>query len=381
MKTFTKAEMAELISRNPVPGVSIFLKTHPSWPEKEHSVIKLKNSIKEAKSQLAGSGYDEDMIKKILRQADKLLEDEEFWARQSEGLAVFLSKDFFVYYRLPVSFEDRVIVSSYFYLKPLIPILTETGRYYILDLNIKNVRLFEATYDSIRQFELGDIKTNIEDLIEYKGREDLQVHTGGGGGANTAFYGDFYTNDDQREEIRIFYKQVESSVQELLKDSSEYMILVGVEGLQSLYRGITTYRHITEDGLDGSWDHLHPNELQQKTFEIIKPYFEKDKKEAINHFNSGNYRDRVITGLKAILGKSYSGLVETLFVKKGVIKWGTFNTEEFHLNVALESDGNNYDLLNFAVIHTLLYDGRVFLVEDEEFEHDIGAILRFNPKK
>ena len=59
----------------------------------------------------------------LLAPAEHLLQDEWFWGRQSEGLAVFAAEDFFARYRLPVEFDQRLVVADHFHLVPLLPLL------------------------------------------------------------------------------------------------------------------------------------------------------------------------------------------------------------------------------------------------------------------
>jgi hypothetical protein len=380
MKTFTKSDLVELVKAEVEPAVSIYIETDPNWPEREQSPIKLKNAIKEVKQILQKNGADEDSIKKMLRPVNELIDNDEFWKRQSSGLAIFLSKDQFFYYRVPVKVENITTVSSTFYVKPLIPLVTESDRYYILDLSLKSVRFFEVAPPVIRQIDFPeDVKTNIEDLIEFGDREDLQVHSGGGG-SNVSFYGDFYTDENKREDIKVFFRQIDEFVSKHLKDQDDYLVLVGVAESNALYREIAGYKFILDDELRGSWDHLGPEELREKTDDLVAPHFEQNKRDALANFRKVQNTDKALTGLKAVIGKALSGRVDTLFIKKGVVKWGTFNTQEFHLNIELEQTPDNYDLLNFAAVNTLLNNGKVYLLDEEEVKDDeyyIFATLRY----
>ena len=69
--------------------------------------------------------------RKLLEPAKKLIEDYDFWQQQSDGLAMFLAPELFRHYRLPLSFEELVVVTDRFHLKPLMPLLSDDGQYFV----------------------------------------------------------------------------------------------------------------------------------------------------------------------------------------------------------------------------------------------------------
>lgn len=68
-------------------------------------------------------------IERLLQPASKILQrDGDFWKHQAGGLAIFLGTKFSRVYRLPVEFEPLVQVSSRFFIRPLLPLLSGSGR-------------------------------------------------------------------------------------------------------------------------------------------------------------------------------------------------------------------------------------------------------------
>ncbi len=55
----------------------------------------------------------------LLRPAQDLLLDSVFWQHPSEGLAIFISKESSRIYRLPIRFDEVVVVGKGFYVEPI----------------------------------------------------------------------------------------------------------------------------------------------------------------------------------------------------------------------------------------------------------------------
>jgi len=101
--------------------ISLYMPTHPiAW---EQGSIRLKNLLVVSEARLAASGQRRPEVHKLMRPAEELLWNRDFWQHQSEGLAICLSNDFLVKYRLPARFEELLIITNSFHIKPLLPLL------------------------------------------------------------------------------------------------------------------------------------------------------------------------------------------------------------------------------------------------------------------
>ena len=108
----------------------------------------------------------QDEIDQLGEPVEKLLDDSNFWRHQSEGLALFISKDFFRSYTLPVDFGELSYISNHFYLKPLVPLFSGDERFYLLSLQPDKVRLFEATRYRCDEIDIEDkVPSQLEDRV------------------------------------------------------------------------------------------------------------------------------------------------------------------------------------------------------------------------
>ncbi|MBN1137486.1 MAG: hypothetical protein JXM73_12935, partial [Anaerolineae bacterium] len=135
MDILTKQDLQELIEKRDGWRVSIFVPTHRTGRETRQARIRLKNLLAQAEERLAAAGLRAPEIKAQLEPASRLVQDSLFWQRQSDGLAIFLAAETARHYRLPLDFEELVVVADRFYVKPLLPLLSGDGRFYVLALS------------------------------------------------------------------------------------------------------------------------------------------------------------------------------------------------------------------------------------------------------
>jgi len=72
--------------------VSLFMPTHRAGRETEQDPIRFKNLLREAEERLMGKGLRSPEVQEIVKRPQLLLQDQGFWQRQSDGLAVFFPK-------------------------------------------------------------------------------------------------------------------------------------------------------------------------------------------------------------------------------------------------------------------------------------------------
>ena len=108
------------------------------------------------------------------------------------------------YYRLPLEFEELLVIADRYHLKPLIPLLSKNGHFYVLALSQKQVRLMEGSLLSIDEIDLEDVPTSMREALWFEDPErQLQFHTGSitpsHAGANpAAYHGQGVSEDDAK---------------------------------------------------------------------------------------------------------------------------------------------------------------------------------------
>ncbi len=383
MNLFTNKHLGKLIDEYASPCVSIFLPTHRGRAETQQDQIRFKNLLREAEQGLTTSWLRSPQLEGFLERPRALLQNSPFWGHQSDGLAIFLSPHTFSYYRVPIDFKELVVVANRFHIKPLLPLISGDGRFYVLALSQNQCRLFHGSRYSVVDVDFEAVPGRLADVFMAKGLEkQFHVHSGRPGTKGeraTIFHGHGTDTTDNKENILHYFREVDRGLHEVLRDEQAPLVLAGVEFLLPIYRQANTYPYLVEGGVTGNPEALSAEELHDDAWRIVQPHFRKDRDEAIAQYRQIAGRDKSSCDVKAIVRSAYYGRVELLFAAIGLQSWGTFDlaTNTVHLRDGAEPGDS--DLLDFAAIHTLLNGGTVYGVEPDEVPADapLAAVFRY----
>ncbi|QMS92317.1 hypothetical protein HUN01_33775 [Nostoc edaphicum CCNP1411] len=383
MKLFSIEELAILTTETNTNCVSIYMPTYKMSTETLQNPIRFKNLMREAEEKLIENGLRTQEARDLLLSAQEL-DEYDFWQHQSDGLAIFISNNFFSYYTVPVDLPELVVVSDRFHLKPLMSLLTGDGQFYILALSQNLVRFFQASRFSINEIELESVPTSIAEALKYDDPEkSLQFHTGtpqsGSGNRAAIFHGHGAGNDDEKENILRYFRQVNNGLQELLQNQKSPLILAGVDYLLPIYRQANSYSYLIDEGITGNPDQLKAEELQTQAWQIVQPYFEGEQNEAIAYYQANLGTGKTASSIQEVVRAAYYRRVESLFVPVGQQKWGMFDPDTSSVQVHSEQKSGDEDLMDFAALHTLLNGGTVYAVAPEQVPGDasLAAVLRY----
>jgi hypothetical protein len=163
MDLFTRVALNSLLAEHPSPCISLYMPTHRGGAQEDP--IRWRKLLAKANESLASAGWRAAEIKQWLAPAARLLEDTEFWKNQSDGLAAFLAPEFMRLYRLPLMFRDAVVFASQFAIIPLLPLLSGNGRFFVLALSQKAVRLLQGTRYSVSEVGLTGVPQNLAEAL------------------------------------------------------------------------------------------------------------------------------------------------------------------------------------------------------------------------
>lgn len=373
------------------PCVSIFLPTHKAGPDIRQDPIRFKNLMKQAEERLIEdeNGFDHTDAVRLLEPA-RDLDHEDFWRHQDAGLALFIAPGFFRYYRMPLEFEEVVVVSDRFHLKPLLPLLNGDGRFYLLDLSQEGIKLFEGSRYSIKEVDLENVPPSLSEALQYdwqdKGIQN-RISTSKGGTSNPfqkagSSHGQGSPEtDDNRQQILQYFHIVDKGVFDYLNGEQAPLVIAGVEYLFPIYTEANTYPHLLEEGITGNQKISTPEELHEQAWAIVKPHFlqaEQDATERYREF-SGNNQDQVSDDLKEVVKAAYYQRIDSLFVAVGQQQWGSFDPQSNTVQLHEQEQPGDEDLLDFAAIHTILNGGTVFAVQSDRVPAQslVAAIFRY----
>ncbi len=382
-------ELKALVENSHSPCVSLYMPMQKAGPETRQNPIRFKNLIREAEERLDEMGIRHTEALDFLQPA-KELDKNEFWQNQDQGLAIFISPNIFRYYQLPMEFEELVVVSNQFHLKPLVHLVNNDGRFFVLALSQDNIRFFEGTRYTINEVEVENMPKSLDEALLYDetAKEgQFRIGTSRGGTANPfsqpgQFHGQGSPDrDEHQKDILQFFHVIDGALHEKLRDEKAPLVLAGVEYLFAIYREANTYKHLLEEGIHANVDIVKPEELHEQAWQLVEPMYTQSHQAIMELYQqiAGEGTGRASSDLKEIVSAAYYQRVDYLLVPVGQQVWGDFDPETMAVDLHPEPEPDDQDLLDFAAVHTLLNGGAVYTVEQEELPNNVSvaAIFRY----
>lgn len=380
-------DLKPLIEPTDHPCVSLYMPTYQAGSEVRQNSIRFKNLIKQAEEQLGESGLQHTEVLNLLEPAMDL-DAEEFWQHQQQGLALFIGPQTLHYYRLPVNLPELTVVSDRFHLKPLLPLLAGDGLFYVLALSQKRIRLFEGDRNHIHEVDLPDVPQTLEEALQYEETAQagqFRIATAKGGTSNSfqqagSYHGQGSPDRDEHQvAILQFFHIINGHLRPYLRNTKAPLVLSGVEFLFPIYRDANTFPHLIDEGVALHPDVLNPEELRDRVWPLVEPFFTQAQQGALNHFHELSNTDRTTTNPKEIIPAAFYSRIEQLFVPVGVQQWGQFDAQNNLLEFHSDPQPGDEDLLNAAALQTLLTGGTVYALQPEDMPDGAmaAAVLRF----
>jgi hypothetical protein len=385
----TPGQVKALIADDSGKHISILMPAVRAGAEIQQNPTRFKNLVRAAEKYLKESGMTTKQVEAFLEPAWEQVNNEVFWKRQSDGLATFISDETFVSYRLPLNFEEQVILGEEFHIKPLLPIFSKNGRFYVLSLSQNQVRLLEGTRYSIDEIDLRDAPKSLAEALMWDDpEEELQGNPEagapvGGREPNILFYGTGAdeANKINKENIKRFFQKLDKGLHEVLQGDNAPLILAGVQYLHPIFQEASHYPYLLKEGIYGNPEQWKDAVLHEKAWEVLEPHLQEEQQKAAELFRqqAGMESGRASNDISEIIPAAFNGRVGQLFIQDGVEQWGSYDWETTEAVLQDEPSPENRDLYDLAAVQTFLNDGVIYLVEPHELpdEDPIAAVFRY----
>jgi hypothetical protein len=362
------------------PCVSLFLPTHGGIGA-DRDRIHLKNLLAEAETDLRLHGLREPQIRELLAPAADHLDDPLFWERTSRGLALFLGPAWSRSYRLPIELPNRAIVARGFHVRPLFPLLSDDGRFYVLALSQNVIRLLIGTRNDVHEVDLSRMPGGLRDALRYDDPErDRRYHIVGRQGAPTPIsHGRGIGGEVDKERISRYLRLVDDGLTDVLRDERAPLVLAGPDYERAIFRAITRYPALVEEGIPGSPDRVRGEALHARAWPLVEPIFQRGRTEAAARYRQLEGTGRTSADLAETVRAAHRGQVDVLFVWMDEERWGTFDRTTGGVMTSEVRGPGDEDLLELAAVGTFLNRGTVYAVPSHGMPDGmaVAAILRF----
>jgi hypothetical protein len=369
MDPFSRDDLRALLANRQPPCISLFIPTSRGAAQEDKT--HWKNQLRAAEESLIAQGHRPSEAKALLSRGRELLDDVPFWQNVSTGLAGFVSPQMSRFYRLPLRLAERVVSADHFHIKPLLPLLTEDGRFYILALSKKNVRLWTGTQHHVQEVELHDVPTNVAQALQYGDEirsRTFHTHTAAGGRSDrreAIRHGKGPGADSAKDGLLEFFQKINRGLHRYLQNESAPLVLAVADYLLPIYQQANSYPHLLDQGI-GPPDRLSAKELHDQGWAVVQPLLraKQDKTAALYRQLAGT--GRTAKDIAEIIPAASQGRVQFLFVARNLEIWGRLDPQNQEVVVHPQREPGDEDLLNLAALYTLAHKGTVYVVAAEE---------------
>jgi Bacterial archaeo-eukaryotic release factor family 3 len=368
MTILNREELHSLIGKQSDHCISIYLPTHRAEAEIRQNPIGLKSLLHEAENRLLKLGLWATKAHELLKPAQQLLDQESFWRHQSDGLALFMTEDFFRHYSLPLKVSKLAVVTDRFHLKPLLRYFTSDSQFYLLALSPNRVRVFQGSRNSLNEILLEGMPMSLADAPgEEEPEKILPFHIGAPSGSigSLVFHEQVREDEVRRYRLRRFLRWVDASLHDLLIDEHAPLVLAGVEYLHPIYHSVNTYRHILIEGIHGDPERTPLEELHKQAWASVQRYYQRARKEAEELYWELTGTEKTTNRVSEAAVAAEHGRIATLFIQVDV------QSED------AKPDGE--DRFDLMALRTLATGGTVFAVSQEQMPDisPVAAIFRY----
>src|SRR5579871_546712 len=281
MDSFLQDDLRSLLAIQERPCISLFQRTTRGAGQEDK--IRWKNQVRAAEEQLVAHGQRISDAKAWLRRARELLDEVPFWQNVSAGLAAFLSPQQSRFYRLPLPFNEQLVIGDHFQIKPLLPLLREASEFFVLALSKKNVRLSRGNRHRMGELHLQQVPTNLVQALQYgdetKSRS-FHTHTAPGGAATrreAIFHGQGPGIDSAKDGLLEFFQMVDRGLHAYLRNERAPLVIAAADFLLPIYRQANTYPHLLDEGILGHPDRWSARELRDRAWGLVEPLFRAER--------------------------------------------------------------------------------------------------------
>lgn len=386
MDYFGRDELKELLGVDDAPAASIYLETERSSGA-EANRLRFRAALEQAEQELSES-VDREQVDRVLDPFRSFLDvGQDFWTYQADGLAVFASPEVHRVYRLPVTFQDLVVVAPTFHTRPLMEYLQAPDRYWVLSISQNEVRLWQGTRSGITPVDLGGVPRSLQEALGYEfERDELQFHSpkkaGTSGGTGAIFHGHGVGQDDAKPELKRFFRKVDDGVRELLADEIGPVVLAAVDYYHPLYHDVSRLENLSEEGVTGSVSNWGADRLHDEAWPIVREKALETIDRALELWENAYGSGKGEADLSAVCRLAVAGRIRLLLTEHGRNAWGRFDRSTGEMELIREGGEDPgpeaVDLLDEAAEVVMQMGGRSLILSGERMPTDTGvaAILR-----
>jgi hypothetical protein len=388
--------ISDLLRRRAGPCVSLFMPIDRAAGTQQNQG-RLERLLRRVQRELAAQGTRDGDAAKLARQTESL-RDRPIVARSAtDGLACFMAPDFLRVEQVPLAVKPEYHIGPRFALRPILRVLAENERFFVLALSHDVGRMFEATADAMCEVPLdprqgpapavprGTTPSRLAGGLvppvraAGPGWSEAALRRRWGGAAPTTRscripLSHPAASPSEKVDIVRFLRAVDHSVHCLLGGQDAPLVLACIGFLAGLYTSVNSYRRLLPVKVPGNPATWSEDQLHVRACQIAEPYLRRSRDLACQKYEDARGTPLASDDVREVVPAADLGRIDTLRVTRSAVCRGGYDPYERRVQLNCRDD----DLAEIAVVATLLHGGRVYDVDRDHApgRHALAAVYR-----
>ena len=381
MDRIHRTDLRPLLDRREGLCVSLFVPCAAPGRDSREDAIRLRDLVDKAEDVLIGRGMPRRHALDLVAPLRALPDDDAVWQHRGRGIAAFVAPRFLRVFNVGGILQPAALVDHQFHIRPLLGLISEDDRFYVLALSQNGVRFFSGDAKELRLAPLPGVPRNLSEAIDLEDKEHgLRFHSGmsGNTGKQRALYhGQGGKPDVIKDNLREYLRRVAAVVDKRLNGEQAPLILATVEATVPLWREVSRYKFLLVDYVAGNPDHLSASQLHAKAWPLAAPALDRRRQLARQRLEQAA-GSRVRFGLEKVIPAAMRAQIDTLFIDPAQTRFGRYHGDNETVEIHDQPGPGDQDLVELAAVETLRNKGDVFAFDGNSTSGEIAeAVLRF----
>jgi hypothetical protein len=385
MEYIDEKAVEQLLTEEASPKVTIYLPVHTSAspPHLTENQIRLKNLFNTAREQLPKHGAGKQLADELHDALQAVYDNLKFWEQQTPSLLICASPGSVRMFHIAIDTEPFAIVDEQYHLAPVLGLMNDTRRYYVLALAQQDPVIYEGDLHQLQPSSTqlpasAEIALGIDEANQ---RTEHQGSVGSAGRGMNGFNGRGGARNPEPADRERYFRKIDAIVNDKL-DRNLPLLLAGTETDIALFRRLSRHPHILKSELQGNYIAVQPKDLLGKASALIwLELIEPEHQAAIERFErlQGSNTDQTAVDEVTIKKAAGIGRVETLLAS---LLRRTSDTVQDSLHDVLRITFPPAELcrsLNQLAVEVWRNQGRVLCLEPQKMpvRGQLAASLRY----
>ncbi len=342
------------------PAVSLFIKTHRTFPDNEKDPIALKNQLKVAEEHLKKQ-YSDDIAKQVMQQIHNETKDLNP-NYNLETLAIFATPQQAKVLRFPFETTERVIVAEQFAVRDVLRNMASAVQYYAVVITREKGRLIEGSNDQvIHEFSAKDNPTIDMPHGPFPVVTDSLATTSV---AERASKEENYLKD--------FLNRIDKNVQAVRTQRNLPLIIIGDKRNIGFYKDVCDHPNAIIATVDNvtHTDNADAQHIIDSIQPALKEYQQQREGKNKQQIQSLYGTQRARTDLQEIYRAALDGNASTLYVRQGYTLQGEMDAEQRKLTLSNDEDAasSKNDIIDVLIEVVNKNGGQVVFLQPESMQ-------------